>query len=64
MTAQKLYVPVTPTGRACHWLAANSEHEAWSALMKDVVHKPYKTQDECIKGGYRIERIWVTKEKK
>ena len=50
------YVPITPGGTACTWLASPTEDEAWAALLKEAAHMPYKTKENFIARGYTIER--------
>ena len=50
------YVPVTPGGSACVWLAAKTEHQAWANLLKDAAHMPYKTIENFKKRGYTVEK--------
>ncbi len=51
------YVPVTPGGTACTWLASTTEGEAWKALEHDARHMPYKGLKEFKDRGYRVEYI-------
>lgn len=50
------YVPYTPAGSACNWLAAETEQEAWKNLMADAAHMPYKTQADFEKRGYTVQK--------
>jgi hypothetical protein len=50
------YVPVTPGGTACVWLAAKTEAKAWENLLKDAAHMPYKTVENFKKRGYTVEK--------
>jgi hypothetical protein len=52
------YVPVTPGGTACVWLASPTEDEAWAKLLIDAQHMPYKTKEGFVKRGYTVER-WL-----
>ena len=49
------FVPVTPAGTPCIWLESRTEEEAWTKLMKDAEHMPYKTKENFIKRGYTVE---------
>jgi hypothetical protein len=49
------YVPVTPGGTACVWLASPTEAEAWSKLLVDAAHMPYRTKEGFVKRGYTVE---------
>ena len=51
------YVPVTPGGTYCFWLASKTEAEAWKKLLKDASHMPYKGKEDFIKRGYTIEKV-------
>jgi hypothetical protein len=51
----KKYIPVTPAGTLCDWLASKTEDEAWAKLLKDAVHMPYKGIDGFKKRGYMVE---------
>lgn len=53
-----VYVPVTPGGTACVWLMSPTEDEAWSRLLKDAAHMPYKGKEGFQRRGYTVER-WV-----
>lgn len=55
--AQKgpVYVPVTPGGTPCMWLASPTEAEAWRNLLIDAAHMPYKTKEDLIRRGYAVE---------
>lgn len=52
-----LFVPVTPGGTVCTWLAAESEQQAIDNLLKDAAHMPYKTWANFQKRGYTIEKV-------
>lgn len=49
------FIPVTPAGTPCDWLASSTEEEAWKKLLKDAAHMPYKTKENFIKRGYTVE---------
>lgn len=49
------FVPVTPGGTACVWLASPTEEEAWAKLLKDAAHMPYKTVEGFKARGYTVE---------
>lgn len=55
MTGQ--YVPVTPAGTPCTWLAAKTEQEAWRKLLRDAAHMPYRGVEGFKQRGYTIARI-------
>lgn len=50
------FIPCTPAGTPCDWLASRTEEEAWAKLLKDAAHMPYKTKENFIKRGYTVER--------
>lgn len=39
------------------WLRSRTEDEAWSKLLKDAAHMPYKTKENFIKRGYTVEKL-------
>ncbi len=54
------FVPVTPGGTVCMWLAADSEEEAIENLLEDASHMPYDGWDSkdgigFKQRGYTIE---------
>lgn len=49
------YVPVTPAGTAVMHIKAKTEDQAWSNLLKDAAHMPYKTVANFKKRGYTVE---------
>lgn len=49
------FVPVTPGGTPCFWLASNTEDEAWEKLIVDAAHMPYKTKEGFVARGYTVE---------
>jgi len=49
------YCPVTPGGTVCDWLESDTEDEAWTKLLKEASHMPYKTKENFIKRGYTVE---------
>ena len=51
------YVPVTPGGTACTWLAQETEGLAWKALEKDAQHMPYNGIKEFKERGYTVQLI-------
>lgn len=51
----KSYVPITPGGTPCIWLASESEDEAWEKLLIEGAHMPYKTKENFQKRGYVVE---------
>jgi hypothetical protein len=50
------YVPVTPAGTPCTWLASKTEKQAIERLLEDAAHMPYTSWEEFQKRGYTIER--------
>lgn len=50
------FVPVTPAGSSLAHLAARTEEAAWSKLMADASHMPYRTVDEFKRRGYSVEQ--------
>jgi hypothetical protein len=51
------FVPITPGGTACIWLASSTREEAIKKLLKDAEHMPYKTWANFEKRGYTIEKM-------
>lgn len=49
------YVPVTPGGTPCAWLASATEAEAWKKLLEDAAHMPYRGIEGFKKRGYTVE---------
>ncbi len=56
------WIPVTPAGTPCTWLAADTEEEAIINLMEDAAHMPYKNFEEFCQRGYTIEEFNFTTE--
>ncbi len=52
---KKEFVPVTPGGTVLFHLSAFSEEKAWSKLLKDAAHMPYKGVEGFKKRGYTVE---------
>ena len=50
-----VYIPHTPAGSACVWLAADTEERAIENLLVDAAHMPYKTWENFKKRGYIIK---------
>lgn len=48
------YVPVTPAGTMLFHLEADTEEQAWKALMADAAHMPYPDQAAFQKRGYSV----------
>ena len=53
----KKFVPVTPGGTPCTWLAAETKQQAIENLLKDAAHMPYKTWEKFQERGYTIEEF-------
>lgn len=51
------YVPITPGGTPLIHLAADTNEEAWSALMEDAVGMPYESKEEFETRGYTVFRV-------
>lgn len=51
------YVPFTPGGTMCIWLASSTEQQAWDRLLKDAAHMPYNGKAGFIQRGYTVEFI-------
>lgn len=49
------YIPSTPAGTILTWLARDTEDAAWEALLKDAAHMPYRTKENFIKRGYKVD---------
>lgn len=52
--ARRSWVPITPGGTVCSWLAADTEDQAWENLLKDAAHMPYKDKAGFIARGYEV----------
>lgn len=50
------FVPYTPGGAACDWLASDTEEKAWKKLLKDAAHMPYKGVEGFKKRGDTVQR--------
>jgi hypothetical protein len=50
----KRYIPVTPGGTPCDWLASATEQGAIDNLLRDAAHMPYKTWENFKLRGYEI----------
>ena len=57
MSREVVYVPETPGGTLCMWLASKTEEEAWQKLEKDTAHMPYKDRDALKQRGYNIVKV-------
>lgn len=53
------FVPCTPAGTACIWIAARTREVAIKNLLKDAAHMPYGTWENFEARGYTIEK-WDT----
>ncbi len=51
----KFYVPCTPAGTPCTWIADITEEKAWANLMLDASHMPYTGIDAFKARGYTVE---------
>ena len=51
------FVPMTPGGTLCLWLASNNEAEAWGKLLKDAAHMPYQGKQGFQARGYTVEFV-------
>ena len=51
------FVPVTPAGTPCDWLASKTVDEAWQKLMEYASYMPYRTKEDFIKRGYTMDVI-------
>lgn len=54
---KKRFVPITPAGTICIWLAAKTEEAAWKNLLKDAAHMPYKTKENFQERGYTVAKV-------
>lgn len=50
------FVPITPGGTPCTWLASDTEDKAWAALLKEAAHMPYDGKRGFIERGYTVEQ--------
>lgn len=55
----KKYVPVTPGGTPCVWLASDTEDAAWGELLKDAAHMPYPGIQGFKQRGYTVEQMEI-----
>ena len=60
--AKGFYVPATPAGTPLPHLKARTEEQAWSNLLRDAAHMPYRGVEGFKKRGYTVEH-WVTEGK-
>lgn len=51
------YVPITPGGTLCTWLASSTEAEAWAKLLKDAAYMPYNDIAGFKARGYTVEKM-------
>jgi hypothetical protein len=51
------YVPVTPGGTYCFWMASKTEDQAWARLLIDAAHMPYKGKAGFQRIGYTVELV-------
>lgn len=54
--AKVVYIPVTPGGTYCDWLASDTEQQAIKKLLKDASHMPYNGWPGFRARDYRIEK--------
>lgn len=52
-----MYIPITPGGTICTWLASPTEDIAWEKLLKDADHMPYVNKQAFIERGYKVEKL-------
>jgi len=50
----KKFVPITPGGTVCDWLACDTEEDAWEELLSAASHMPYDGKEGFIKRGYEV----------
>ncbi len=62
LRGREVWIPQTPAGTNCDWLAARTEAEAWANLLRDAAHMPYEGKPGFIARGYTVH-LW-TKENK
>ena len=55
----KKFVPVTPGGTLCMWLAAKTPTAAWANLLEDAAHMPYHGVAGFMKRGYTVQRLAI-----
>jgi hypothetical protein len=49
-----MFIPETPGGTVLVHLKSKTEEGAWAKLLKDAAHMPYKTKENFIKRGYKV----------
>ena len=54
MSESKYFMPETPGGSVLVDLKAKTEQGAWDKLRNSVKHMPYKTKQDLINRGYRV----------
>lgn len=59
MKTTKKFVPVTPAGTPCVWLASDTEGRAWEKLLKDASHMPYNGIAGFKARGYTVQKMGV-----
>lgn len=57
MSKKVAYVPMTPGGTLCMWLAAKTEDKAWEKLLEDAAHMPYKGKEGFKQRGYKVVTV-------
>ena len=50
-----VWVPRTPAGTVCRWLASKTEAQAWKKLLGDAAHMPYRGIEGLKKRGYTVD---------
>ena len=57
--SKPLFVPVTPGGTPCTWLASETESRAWEKLLEDASHMPYNGITGFKARGYTVQKMEV-----
>lgn len=55
--AKRQFIPFTPGGTPCTWLAADTEEQAIKNLLEEAAHMPYQTWKNFQARGYTIEEL-------
>ena len=51
------WVPITPGGTVCVWLAKPTEQEAINALLHEASHMPYDGWEGFKERGYEVVQV-------
>jgi len=57
MSQNTQFIPITPAGTPCIWLASRTEQEAWEKLLIHASHMPYDGKQGFKERGYTVEEF-------